>query len=167
MKTNITLICLENEFNKKVAHALSNELELYYVDVADLMQFNLISIEDVLKKCGVNYLQKLEKDAIKSVAGYENTIITSPVNILLESQNIINLKNSSIIIYLRLTQKTIASMARKLEENKAKALQVDMLAYEQRDKYFMANSDIMVNIVSANTNSAIKKVIKAINQYYT
>ena len=94
MKTNITLICFESEFNKEIAHAMSNELELYYVDIADLLQFNFINLQDVLAKCGIDYLKKLENEAIKNVSTFENTIITSPINILLENQNIINLKNS-------------------------------------------------------------------------
>ena len=166
MKTNITLICFESEFTKEIAHAMSNELELYYVDIADLLQFNFINLQDVLAKCGIDYLKKLENEAIKNVSTFENTIITSPINILLENQNIINLKNSSIIIYLKLSQKTLTTMSKKLDDNKSKALQVDLLAYDSRDKYFMANSDIVVNILSNNVNSAVKKVIKAINKYY-
>ena len=166
MKTNITLICFESEFNKKIAHALSNELELYHVDIADLMQFDFINIHDVLATCGVDYLKKLESDAIKNVSTFENTIVTSPINILLVNQNILNLKISSIFIYLKISSKTLALMSKKLDENKSKALQVDLLAYDSRDKYFMANSDIVVNILSNNVNSAVKKVIKAINKYY-
>ena len=76
MKTNITIISLLSDFSKDVSKALADKLEMYYVDVQGLMEFNLINDDEVVKLCGADYLETLQAKAIKEVSGYDNAVIS-------------------------------------------------------------------------------------------
>lgn len=167
MKTNITIISFINSFEKKVAKALADDLELYYVDVNDFMEFNLINVNEVLTTCGPDYLNKIERKTVKTVSDFENTVITLNTNMLFDKENIKSLKESSIIVYIQLPSKMVEGESKKVAASDKSHLDVQNLVMEEREKQLLSICDIVVPSNNLNEKSTIKKVVKEINAYYT
>ena len=57
MKKNITIICLSNKYKKIVAKELADSLEMFYADINDIMEYNLINSE-MLLSAGQQYFDE-------------------------------------------------------------------------------------------------------------
>lgn len=167
MKTNITIVCFVNSFEKKVAKALADDLELYYVDVNDFMEFNLINSSEVLTTCGADYLTKIERKTVKTVSEFENTVITLDTNMLFDKENIKSLKETSIMVYIQVINKAFENEIKNAATEDKAHLEVQGLVFEEREKQLLTACDIVVPSNNLNEKSTIKKVVKAINAYYT
>lgn len=164
LKSNIVVISFLDSFKKKVAKELADSLSLYYVDVLEFMEFNLINLSDILKNCGADYLNKLENKTIKDISEFENTVITLENHQLFDEKNIENLKKTSVIIYLK--SNNIVDKNTKISEEEASSLEVENLVFDEREKNIEKISEIIVDITSLKVDSAVKKVIKAISLHY-
>lgn len=167
MKTNITIISLLSDFSKDIGKLLSDKLEMYYVDIQELMEFNLVNDEEVIKLCGVEYLNKLQAKTVADVSGYDNAVITIDYKFLVHKKNIENLKVRSSIIYLATNQKTFLKLfdKYKTEENEKDDV-VELAVFDEHDEYLRKISDIVIDIDKATDKGVVKKIIKTIEKYY-
>lgn len=165
MKSNIVVISFLDTFKKKVAKSLADSLSLYYVDVLEFMEFNLINLSDVLKNCGADYLNKLESKTIRDISEFENTVITLENHQLFYEKNIENLQKTSVIVYLKNSTDAVDKNA-KLSELESTNLEVENLVKDEREANIEKISEIIVEIHSLNVDNVVKKVIKAINLHY-
>ena len=105
LKKNITIICLSNKYKKIVAKELADSLEMFYADINDIMEYNLINSE-MLLTAGQQYFDQNEEKTIKTVSDYDNTILTLNLSTLNKNNNLDIIKNNSLIIYVRLNFET-------------------------------------------------------------
>ena len=167
MKTNITILSLIPDFSKEVGKALADKLDMYYVDVQEMMEFNLVDDQEVIKLCGVEYLNKLQSKAIEDVSGYDNAVITVDFKFVANEKNIKNLKVRSSIIYLATNKKVFEKIFTKYkkEENK-KDDALELVVFEEHDSIAKEISDIVIDVNKANDKGLVKKIIKTIEKYY-
>ena len=62
MKTNITFICLLNHFSKNIGKLLCEKLDMYFVDVEDMINFELGDTNHILTVLGNKEGKKYMKD---------------------------------------------------------------------------------------------------------
>lgn len=167
MKSNITIICQLNTFKKRVAKALADKLDLYYVDVLDFMEFNLINLQEVLSTCGVEYLNKIERKTIKEVASFENTVITCETGHLSDKDSVDILKNSSYVVFLRFDKEFYVKQISKCENvEEISALKVGEIVFDETEKHFEEVSDIVIDMNNLSERVAVKKIAKQLNEYF-
>lgn len=167
MKTNITIVSLLADYSKDVCKALADRLDMYYVDVQGMMEFNLVNDKEVIEICGVEYLNKLQAKAIADVSEYDNAVIALDFKFLSNEKNVKNLKVRSSIIYLAMGEKVFTKTFEKYKTEETENDDVVVLsAIEEQDKIARELSDIVIDVDKANDKGLVKKIIKTIEKYY-
>lgn len=167
MITNITILALNKRFKKLVAKKLAKKLDMFYIDTLDIIKFDMEAYKNTMSSGGIDYYSKLENDAFKRVCGFENTVITTDLNLINRDNNLSLLKKSSLLIYLNLEydfykEKLIKERPRSniYEEN------LNLSIFEERNKLISNFSDINLKVTQKNENKLIDLIIKEIKKYY-
>ena len=166
MKSNITLIALNKNFKKKIAKKLASSLDMFYVDVNELMKYDLLNIQKVIKISGIDYYNKEETKTINSLSTYENILITLDNDTFFNNNNYELIKTNSLFIYLRLKFKDFITI---LKEERPKSniyeKMLDEKVFNERDNVMLNLSDIVIN-VTIKTKNVEDKIISSILKYY-
>lgn len=163
MKKNITIICLVNDYKKRVAKALADELEMFYADVNEIMEYNLIN-DEMLEKAGQEYFDKNESKTVKIIASYDNTILTLNFSTLNKGNNLQLLKKDSLIIYLKLNFEKFCELNR--YENQKSLIKINELAFNDRDAHISKFADIIVEIVDAELPNVLNQIMDSIDKHF-
>lgn len=99
MKKNITIVCLDDSLRKNVAKEFAKTTNMLYLDVDELLDFELLDRKLVAIKCGDEYLKEAEKKCLQRVAEYENCVFAISCDIFLANNNR-ELLNDTKIVYL-------------------------------------------------------------------
>ena len=84
---NILLVCLDKQFSREIAQLLCEKLGKFYLDCEDLLEYELANKDDILKNCGLEYLEKLEHKFIFGILDYENTIMAISYDLYIKNKN--------------------------------------------------------------------------------
>ncbi|MGN1208332.1 MAG: shikimate kinase [Christensenellales bacterium] len=166
MKGNLTIIGLNKQFKKNVAKKLAEELDMFYVDINDLIKFDLIDINEIIKTAGIEYYNQQETKAVSLVASYENTLATIDLSTFFSKDNYKLLAQSSTFIYLRLKFNDFKTLLLKERPKSAKyENMLDEKVFYERDEVLKNLSEIVVD-VSLKEKNLIHKIIKKIKKFY-
>jgi len=168
MKSNIALICLLENYASEVAKILSEKLEMFFVNVDEMVEFELGDIDNINATLGdtegAEYISKCEDKVVKTVAGFENTIICLTPATLFNNDNYEALAESSYIIYLQIAPTAMEKRA------KFSADVIDRefseINFTDRDKMYVEKSDMMLNCSKYREAKAVKKLTKVIKKYF-
>lgn len=163
MKKNITIICLSNEYKKNIAKQLALELDMFYADINDIMEYNLINSE-MLEKAGQQYYDENEAKTIKTVSGYDDTILTLNLSTLNKSNYLDIIQQNSLIIYIRLDFETFMNL-NKAENSKA-LVKINEIAFDDRDKLISSFADIIIENKDIDVTRTIKQIIEGIEKFF-
>lgn len=168
MKNNITFICIVNSFGRNIAKAVSEKLDLYYADINDFLDFSLsTTAQEVINLCGVEYLKKLEQDAVNTVASFENTIISVETRFFMNPTSRHNLKDGSVVVYLKADRKLYDKYVNSVkDENKKIELENIKTVFDEYDAMCSRSSDIVIELKDLNEKTTIKKALKLINNFF-
>lgn len=167
MITNITILALNNSFKKAISKKLAKDLDMFYIDTTDIIKFDMEAYNKVVNKDGVEFFTQLENDAFKRVCGFENTVITTDLDLINRNNNFELLSKSSLIIYLNLDyefykEKLIEERPRSniYEEN------LNLIVFNERSKILSDYSNIIINVTHKNEKRINNLIIKEIQKYY-
>ncbi|MDR2939131.1 MAG: shikimate kinase [Clostridiales bacterium] len=98
---NIALIGLPGCGKTAIGKALSEKLDLEFIDTDALIEAETkLEINKIFKRYGENYFRGLEAKAYKKISKLENRVISTGGGVVLNQENIINLKKNGIIIFI-------------------------------------------------------------------
>ncbi len=165
VKNSICIVGLPYLFTKYVAKQFADELEMFYADVNDLLQFDLLDRKEAEKKSGKAYILKLETSKVKTVSSYENTVYTLTYSAITQNNNYEHMKENSLVIYLKLGEKTYEKA---LEGEKLTKSQKELAlaVYKDRDYICSKISDIQVVVRSLEPKLNVSHLKKAVESYY-
>ena len=86
MKKNIAIVSLSNNYSRTVSKNIADFLELFYVDLNDIMEYNLVN-DEMLEKAGREYFENERQKVITGVAGFDNSLVTGDVELFLTNNN--------------------------------------------------------------------------------
>lgn len=168
MKTNIAFICLLENYAKNVAKILSEKLEMFYVDVEEMVQFELGDAEHVRStlgdEAGAKYIHECETKVVKNVTTFDNTIIVIRPEHMFDGDNFDKIASTSYVVYLQISPKYFEQRCKYSGDYVDESL--TDIAFSERDKYFVEKSDIVLNCSAYKEAKAVKKLTKAINKYF-
>ena len=133
-KLNIALIgmptCGKTTIGKMVALELSKE----FVDTDDVIKERInMEIKDYIKAYGEAKFREIEEDVIKEVSKVQNQVIATGGGCILREENIISLKQNSIIYFInRSPDLLICASDRPLSSSKDQAAQAE---HQHRDVF--------------------------------
>ena len=168
MKTNISLICLLPKYCENVSKMLCEKLDMFFVDVEDMLDFELCDVEhifDVLgQKDGKKYIKENEAKVVKRICSFENTIINIKPETLFGNRNYDRIKKSSYVIYLQISPKYFSI---RCEESKDVVDEKLIgIAFTEKDKLFVEKCDMVVNCSTLKEKKATKKILAEISKFF-
>lgn len=148
---NIVLVCLDGGFCKEISKELSDKLDMFFADLKDYIEYDLLDSKAVLEKCGVDYLEEREYKATKSFAKFENSVLTVDFDLFKKNRSAFG--KTSLIVYLRLNEKQI---------NKKET--INLLSFNSHDEYLVNNSNIVVQLKSKAKVKVIKEIMTELGE---
>lgn len=168
MKTNLALICLLENYAKNISQILADKLEMFYVDVEDMVQFELGDAEHIVdtlgKTDGEKYINDCENRVVGNVTSFENTIICMNPTTMFSSDNFEKIANTCYIVYLQISPKFFEQRCKYSGDYIDQEL--NNIAFTDRDKFYVDKSDIVLNCSAYREQKAVKKLMKTINKYF-
>ncbi len=163
MKSNIVLVGLDYIFVKKMADNLSASLDMFYLDIEDLIRYNFKDEEDTISKVGYDYYNKQIKKLVFSASTYENTIINCPYDLLLNNEIWQKLKQSATIVFVDIPKAILT----KLNDNypTTQKIEVQLLTYKELTKEIKSKADLFVNYSGEDLNAFIYILKDALLKY--
>ena len=141
---NLVIVSLDDNFSKAVAQTLANQLDMFGCDVKELIIYDLINPEEILEKCGYEYLKKREKGVVRSSADYQNTVISVSFDLYKEYSEEFTM---SLIIYLQLQKTSIRAITSKI-------------SYQSRDEFLKDKADIVLMLDRKSKISVCKGIVE-------
>jgi len=168
MKTDIAFICLLPNYSKNVSKLLGEKLDMFFVNVEEMLEFDLGDVEHILSvlgsKDGKKYMRETETKVIKNIASFDNTIISINPMTMFSNRNFDRISKTSYIIYLQISPKFFKTRAELSGDDiDEKILNI---AFTERDKIYVDSSDIVVNCSTLKEKKAVKKLLSAINKFF-
>lgn len=142
-KSNICIIGLSKLLTDEVCRELSLSLEMFYANVDELLEYEIMDKIKMEELCGREYLLKEETSIINRVCTFDNTIINLNYSNLLNESVKNSIKDTSLVVYLCLSKdRFIREMDRDKIGYEAKILNLDL--FSDRNYICKTLSDINI-----------------------
>lgn len=159
MKKNIAIICLNDYLRKETAKQLANAKKMHYLDVDELVDFELISRKQVALQCGDVFLKKIERECISRVMEYESCVFSISVDLYLANDNSVIL-NDCKIVYLSTEMHSI-DLSTVKNKNERLKLQQAMDINNNINEFLIKTSKYVVENADMKTIEDIVNEIKS------
>ena len=160
VKNNILILCLNNQYARQIAKGLSSELEMFYLDINDILEYNLIN-DDMLDYAGQDYFEKEKLKTIKGLTQYESTMFAGNFELLSQDQNLETLAKSAVIVYIGLTKDFLELQ----DKNSDEKFKHTLLAFEEEDNFCKSSADVVCNC-NGNLNEDLIIIKNELVKYY-
>ena len=161
MVSNITIFGLNNMYAKVVGKQLADELDMFFADVMELLTFDFINLAEAENVVGRDYILKKERSKIRTLSTYENTVICCDYRSLNTIANYNNLKSNSIMIYLKLNEKSL----NKINSNFKDESNFDLFS-DVRMGLLENKAHITCDVSNLNVEQTVNLIIKSVQFYY-
>lgn len=152
-----------------VAKILSARLGMKYVSTDDMIEKKEgISIREIFLEKGESYFREIEKDVIKAVSLEENAVIDAGGGVVIDADNVKNLKKSGIVICLWAEPEIILQRTKRYAERpllnvadplgKIKELLEYRKPFYERADYHINTSGMSAEEVAHETERTVKNV---------
>lgn len=157
MKGNILLVGLDYYFVKYVGTELAKKLDLFFLDVNDLIEYRIIDKEKMQFLCGMDYFERKKRGVVFEVSDYENTIINIPYDIVLNNEYKEILKKSTLI-FLNIKKELLQELNNdKRIENK---LDIEILTHEELTKLLLNISEYNITLENKDVDKIVENILK-------
>lgn len=165
-KGNICIIGLSKQFTDYVGKQLSIRMEMFYANVQEIIEFELMDINKMEAVCGTEYLQKEEKAIINRICSYDNTIVNIDFASLNDEDNLQTVKDNCLLIYIKLNEKRyLRELAKDNLNESIKMLSQEMMS--DRDFLCSRMADITVDCQDYQDTQLIDNIIESILKFYS
>ena len=153
-KKNVLVLSLSNNFSRFVSKQIADSLELFYVDLNDMLEYNMVN-EQMLETAGRKYFDKQMQKTIKSVLDYENSLVMGDIELFLNNNNLLYFKKDFLIVYMFVKEDELEEFEKNYEFKRS------LYAFDEEDEIckMFANVVIKPNIKEINFDE-IKKTIQ-------
>ena len=161
---NIYLVGFMGTGKTSVGRLLAKKKKFNFVDLDELIEFReRRRIVDIFAKEGEPYFRKVEKKALKEVAGQKKFVVACGGGVVLDKENIQAMKKSGILVCLTAAPKEIlkrvsANTQRPLLNVKDPARRIEVLLKMRAPYYMQADKTI------DTTGLSIKDVVEKISR---
>lgn len=145
----IVIVSLCDSWTNELAKALAQSLDMIFCDTKDLIEYELINKDAIIKMCSKEYLEESERKVLKHIASFENVVVGINYDYL--AKHIDLLKENSLIIYLSLPKAF-------LKENLKNP--INLISYDKRSNHLRTMSNISMILKKFDINHVCLKIIE-------
>ena len=155
-KMNITLIGMPASGKTSVGKLLSERLNKNFVDSDDkIIKKENKTIPEIFKDSGEAYFRNIEKNVIKELSILNSQVISTGGGVILNSENIENLKANSRVYFLdRPLDMLVTTQDRPLSSNRADLEKL----YNERYALYKSSADVIID--GSKTVEEVAKIIE-------
>ena len=114
---------------------------MFFVDVKELIEYDLVNSKEALLRCGKEYIEKEERKTVRNVSEYENTVVNIPYDLFVNNRDFF--KNNNINIFIK----------------PFKVDDIDMLVMEDRIALLKNDYKIFIENSENSVESCYNKII--------
>lgn len=159
---NIILVGFMGTGKTAVGKELAKRLKVKFVDMDDLIvEREGMRITDIFTKKGEPYFRSVEKEVAKELSGQSNLIIAAGGGVVIDEENVRNLKSNGIIICLtaspdKILQRTKDYTHRPLLNVSDPRTKISELLAKRADYY--ARADYQIDTTDLTVDEVVKKI---------
>ena len=164
-KANICLIGLSNQFVDQFGLDSSKKLEMYYANVAKIIEFELFDMAKMEDVCGKDYLERKESSILKRICTYEDTVLNVEYSLLNKDINYTYIKNSCVIVYLKLSK----DRYKKIQDSENLSDSVKIInwdLFDDRNFICEKKSDLIIDCGELSGKDLLDKFLEEIVKFY-
>jgi len=170
MRKNIVLTGLMGSGKTTIGKILAKKLKYKFIDIDQLIEKETrMKIKTIFKKFGEDYFRGLEAKTCKNVSRLNGYVISTGGGIVLNPQNIKNLRKNGIIINLRARPNILWERV-KHKKNRpllnVKNPQKRLLQIWRARKPFYDKADIIIVNTNLTVKQTVDKIINILNKKY-
>ena len=148
---------LSNNYSRTISKNISDFLELFYVDLNDIMEYNMVN-DAMLESAGREYFEKERHKVIASVAEFDNSLLTGDIELFLANENFEIFKKNFILIYLYFDNNDLTKIESASQNGR------NLVAYKEEDEICKKNCDIAISMTD-NFEENIAEIKKSLIKY--
>lgn len=156
---NILIVCADKELRKEISKVLATELKFLYVDVDDVLDYELLNNQDVSLVKAEDMMNNLETKSINRVLKFNDCITTISNDVFVSNDNFRLFKDIKKV-FLKLPKAYFVSRTKK--EDKYKLDQTFELL-DSINKLISINCDIVIDKEIKSTQEISKEIIEKLN----
>lgn len=145
---NILIVCIDKDLRKDISKVLSTELGFLYVDVDEILDFEILNTQDVNLKEASQIIKELERKSIERSLKFKDCIITMSRDLFVANDNFLLFKDCKKV-FVRLPKSYLIARGGK-----------DKYSIDQQIELF----DKINKLVAINCNITIDKDILSIHE---
>lgn len=163
MKSNIVLTGIMGVGKTAVGKQLAQLLHMWFVDTDDLIEETGMKIPDIFQLYGEKGFRREEMLAVKKAAAYSNCVISTGGGVVLNPDNIRELRRQGWIVLLTARPEVIAErvkgeVERPLLQQSGDKIQIIRQLLEERAHYYM-NCDITIDTSDLSAAQVVEIII--------
>lgn len=150
-----------------IARAVSERFGMRYVSTDDLIEKKeRTSIPEIFSKKGEGHFRMLEKNVVREVSLMENVVIDAGGGVVIDPENVGNLKKTAIVICLWATPEVILERTKRYSHRpllnvpdplaKIKKLLAKRKPFYEKADYRIDTSNMILNAVTDEIENAVK-----------
>ncbi len=161
---NIILVGFMGTGKTAVAQALAGKLKMKYVDLDDVIEADAgRSINKIFAESGEDHFRYLEKQAAKKISSLDKQVIATGGGVVLDKQNVENLKKNGTMVCLTATVEVIYSRVKDQQSrpllNVDKPREAIKRFLDTRQPYY-ARADFTIDTSNLTVEQAVNKIVK-------
>lgn len=163
---NIVLIGPSGIGKTTIGVHISKKYGFKHIDTDNLIKSTYnISISEIFEKYGEGYFRKLESNVVKGISSSKSIVISTGGGVVLNEENIVNLRTNGIIFLLFGNIETIinnlknSSDKRPLIGNNKDCFENVKSMYLERKELYISSSDYIINVDCKGINEIADEII--------
>ncbi|MBQ8444040.1 MAG: hypothetical protein IJX25_01625 [Clostridia bacterium] len=144
----IVIVSLCDSFTNELAKSLAQNLDMIFCDTKDLVEYELINKDAIVKMCSKEYLEQSERKVLKHIASFENVLVAINYDYLSKHYDVFN--DNGLIIYLSLPKNYLKDHANK----------IDLISYEKRSNNLRQISNLSLILKKIDINHICLKILE-------
>lgn len=165
MKSNILVVGFLGELNDRVCKKLSDDLGMFYANIADMVAYELTNADEMITVCGLDYFQEQEDKVLKRLSTFENTLFCFDYSYFMNFVKKYFSKNCHII-YLKVSQQKIEAQIQKNNDIETWSSAIDAIDFDERNQNLEKLSDVVIECDRLNFQSYCKKIKEYLKSLY-
>lgn len=157
---NVLIVCADKELRKDISKVLARELNFLYVDVDDILDFELLNNQDVTLTEAKDVLQKLERKCFDRVMGFNNCVVTVSRDLFLSNNNF-KLMNDYIKVFVLLSKAYFVARTKTEDFHK---LEQELVLFDKINKLIEINCNIIIEKEIKSIEEIGEEIIKKIKK---
>jgi shikimate kinase len=165
---NIVLTGFMGAGKSSVGKKLAEKLDLNVIDTDEVVERDSgQKISDIFKKQGEAFFRALERQAVERVSHLENTVIITGGGVVLDKNNIKNLRRRGVIVYLHATPEVLHRRVK--SETHRPLLQVENPRQKIKEMLklrapYYGDNDITIDTTNKSVEEVVNEILKNIHE---